>query len=283
MRNIFLFIRRFFTLILFFVLEGTGIYILYTYNKTHQAVLGTVANEVTGTISEKYNNVEYYFRLKKTNEQLAAENARLRSMLPTSFESPDTSHVIITDSLLKDTMGVRKFKFLEAKVVNNSVTDENNYITLHRGSLQGVNTRMAAIGPDGIVGKVILVSDNYCRVMSLLNRKSKVSAMLKNGFYTGDLEWDGEDPAYLKLSNISKSAKVQKGDTVVTSNISDQLSFPPGLMVGTIVEVLPDKASSFLSLRVKSATNFSTLQYAYLTENLLWEEQKQLEAKTPKD
>jgi len=214
---------------------------------------------------------------------LAAENARLRSMLPTSFESPDTSHVIITDSLLKDTMGVRKFKFLEAKVVNNSVTDENNYITLHRGSLQGVNTRMAAIGPDGIVGKVILVSDNYCRVMSLLNRKSKVSAMLKNGFYTGDLEWDGADPAYLKLSNISKSAKVQKGDTVVTSNISDQLSFPPGLMVGTIVEVLPDKASSFLSLRVKSATNFSTLQYAYLTENLLWEEQKQLEAKTPKD
>jgi len=119
--------------------------------------------------------------------------------------------------------------------------------------------------------------------MSLLNRKSKVSAMLKNGFYTGDLEWDGADPAYLKLSNISKSAKVQKGDTVVTSNISDQLSFPPGLMVGTIVEVLPDKASSFLSLRVKSATNFSTLQYAYLTENLLWEEQKQLEAKTPKD
>ena len=65
MRNIFLFIRRFFNLILFLVLQGTAIYILSTYNKTHQAVFAGVANEVTGTISEKYNSVEYYFQLKK--------------------------------------------------------------------------------------------------------------------------------------------------------------------------------------------------------------------------
>ncbi|QEC67531.1 rod shape-determining protein MreC [Panacibacter ginsenosidivorans] len=283
MRNIFLFIRRFFNLILFLVLQGTAIYILTNYNKTHQAVLGAVANEVTGSISTKYNNIEYYFHLKKTNDSLVKENARLHNMQPSSFESADTTNTIKVDSLLKDTMGTRKFLFMEAKVVNSSVSQENNYITLHRGAKQGVKTDMAVIGPDGIVGKVILVSDNYSRVMSLLNRKSKVNAMLKKGFYTGDLEWDGKDPSYLTLSSISKSAKVQKGDTVLTSNVSQELSFPPGLMVGTIAEIIPDPGSSFLTLKIRSATNFYSLQYVYLTENLQWQEQKELEAKTPKD
>lgn len=282
MRNIFLFIRRFFNLILFLVLQGTAIYILSTYNKTHQAVFAGVANEVTGTISEKYNSVEYYFQLKKTNDQLVAENARLHNMLGTSFDSPDTAHVIKIDSLLIDTLHrIRKFNFLEAKVVNNSVNEENNYITLHRGALQGVKKDMAVVGPDGIVGKVIYTSDNYCRVMSLLNHKSKVSAMLKKGFYNGIIDWDGKDAQYVQLRGIPKSAQVKKGDTVLTSNLSG--SFPPGLMVGTIAGIDSDPSTSFYILNIKAATNFYTVQYVYLTENLLAEEQEKLEAKTPKD
>lgn len=265
------------------MLQGTAIYILTKYNKTHQAVLGAFANEVTGSISQKYNNIEYYFHLKATNDSLVKENARLHNMRSSSFESADTNNITRVDSLLKDTLGTRKFLFMEAKVVNNSVSQENNYITLHRGAGQGVKKDMAVIGPDGIVGKVIEVSNNYSLVMSLLNHKSKVNAMLKKGLYTGDLEWDGLDPSYLILSNISKSAKAQKGDTVLTSNVSQELSFPPGLMVGTIAEILPDPGSSFLKLKIKSATNFYSLQYVYLTQNLQLEEQKALEAKTPKD
>jgi rod shape-determining protein MreC len=282
-RNIFLFIRRFFHLLLFLALEGLAIYTLSKYNKTHKAFFASLSNEVTGTISEKYNKIEYYFQLKKTNEQLANENASLRKMLGSSFEGPDTATTIVTDSLAKDTLGVRKFNFLVAKVVNNSVSQENNYITLHRGAEQGVKVDMGVIGPDGIVGKVILVSDNYSRIMSILNRKSRVSAMLKKGLYTGDLEWDGKDPDYLELSKIPKSAKVQKGDTVLTSNVSEKLSFPPGIMVGRVAELSTDPSSNFYTLKVKSATNFYTLQYVYLTDNLLWEEQKSLEEKTPKD
>lgn len=283
MRNIFLFIRRFSNLILFLILQGIGIYILYSYNKTQQAVIGGIANEVTGSISQRYNNIEYYFRLKQTNEQLAKQNAQLLNTLRSSFGGADTSTTIKIDSLLKDTLGIRQFRYLEAKVVNNSVSQENNYITLHRGALQGVTTNMAVIGPDGIVGKVIDTSANYCLVMSLLNRKSVVSAMTKRDFYTGDLKWNGGDPQYLTLTGISKSAQVKKGDTIVTSNISQALSFPPGLMIGTVAEVSADKASNFYTLKIKAATNFSTLQYVYLTENLLLDEEKKLESKTPKD
>ncbi|MEO8713065.1 MAG: rod shape-determining protein MreC [Parafilimonas sp.] len=282
MRNIIAFIRQFFNFFLFLILMGVSLGILINYNKTYQVVFSNIANETTGKVGAQYNSIEYYFRLKKTNEDLVAENVELRGLLKQSFEGPDTSSVIKIDSLLKDTLGrVRKFKFFPAKVVNNDISDQNNYITLYRGSRQGVTTDMGVIGPQGIVGKVILVSDNYCRVMSLLNHNTKVSAMTKNGFYTGLADWDGKDPRYVTVHNIPKSAKVKIGDTILTSNLSG--SYPPGIMIGTVAAAEGDPGSGFYDLKVKTSTNFYNLQYAYLVDNMIWTEQKNLEAKTPKD
>jgi rod shape-determining protein MreC len=269
MRNIIAFIRQFFNFFLFLVLMGVSLGILINYNQTYQVVFSNIANETTGKVGEQYNKIEYYFKLKKTNEQLSAENAELRGLLKTSFENPDTSSVIKIDSLLKDTLGrVRKFRFLPAKVVNNDISGQTNYITLYRGSKQGVTKDMGVIGPQGIVGKVILVSNNYCRVMSLLNRNTKVSAMTKKGFYTGLLDWDGKDPRYVTLHNIPKSAKVKAGDSIITSNLSG--SYPPGIMIGTVAAVAGDPGSGFYELRVKTATDFYSLQYAYLVDNMIW-------------
>ncbi len=282
MRNIIAFIRHFFNLFLFLILMGISLAILIRYNQTYQVVFSNIANETTGSVGAQYNKIEYYFKLKKTNEELVEENKELRGLLRSSFENPDTSTVIKIDSLLKDTLGrVRKFQFLPAKVVNNDVSDQNNYITLYRGAKQGAKVDMGVIGPQGIVGKVILVSENYCRVMSVLNRNSKVSAMTKKGFYTGLIDWDGKDPRFVTLHNIPKSAKVKVGDSVLTSNLSG--SYPPGIMVGTVTTIQGDPASGFYELKVKTATDFYSIQYAYLVNNMIWAEQKELEAKTLKD
>ena len=103
--------------------------------------------------------------------------------------------------------------------------------------------------------------------------------MLKEDNYSGMVEWDGKDPRYVTLNNISKSAKVAKGDTVITSNLSE---YPAGLMIGTVANITAEKASNYYTLTVKTSTNFFTLQYAYVVANLLYGEQKQLEAQTPK-
>jgi rod shape-determining protein MreC len=282
MRNIIAFIRHFFNLFFFLILMGISLGILINYNQTYQVVFSNIANEATGKVGAQYNKIEYYFRLKKTNEALAAENAELRGLLKQSFEGPDTTHEIKIDSLLKDTLGrVRKFQFMPAKVVNNNVSDQNNYITLYRGAKQGVRIDMGVIGPQGIVGKVIDTSNNYCLVMSLLNRNSKVSAMLKKGFYTGIIFWDGKDARYVTMDNVPKSAKLKIGDSVLTSNLSG--SYPPGIIIGTIAAIQGDPASGFFQLKIRTSTDFYSLQYAYLVDNMIWTEQKQLEAKTPKE
>ncbi len=284
MRNIFLFIRRFFTFFLFLVLLGVSLAILVNYNKTYQGVYSGTANEVTGKINKGYNDVEYYFHLKETNKQLAEENTKLLNLLGSSFDAPDSSKQVKVDSLIKDTLGrMRRFIYLPAKVVNNSVTEENNYLTLFRGKNQGVNIGMGVIGANGsAVGKVIDVSANYCRVMSLLNRKSKVSAMMKKGFFLGEIDWDGADPGYLIMKSVTQGAHVANGDSVLTSNIVN-LSFPPGMLIGVVTQVKadPEGTSTYL-LKVKTAANFYNLQYAYLVENVMWQEQKTLEDKTQK-
>jgi rod shape-determining protein MreC len=135
---------------------------------------------------------------------------------------------------------------------------------------------MAAISPDGsIVGVVVEVNDNYSKIMSLLHRNSKVSAMLKRDKIAGSIEWEGADPYTLVLKNISKSAAPKIGDTVLTSPYSS--NFPPQLMVGKVMNIVKDPSSNFLTLNVKAATNFFNLEYVYLIENRRMDEQKQLE------
>ncbi len=109
--------------------------------------------------------------------------------------------------------------------MNNSVSLQNNYITIHRGEKQGVKKDMGVISPNGIVGVVVNTSDNFSVVMTMLNRQSGVSAKLLNSGEIGKVQWDGESPERVTLINIPKSAKVTKGDSVITSGYS--LSFPP--------------------------------------------------------
>jgi rod shape-determining protein MreC len=135
---------------------------------------------------------------------------------------------------------------------------------------------MAAISPDGsVVGVVVEVNDNYSKIMSLLHRNSKVSAMLKRDKVAGSIEWDGVDPNILVLKNISKSAAPKIGDTVLTSPYSS--NFPAQLMIGKIISIIKDPASNFLTLNVKASTNFFKLEYLYIIQNKRMLEQKQLE------
>lgn len=283
MRNIFLFIRRFFVLFVFLLLQILCILVLVNYNQTYQAYFAGSANEVIGRVNTQYNEVHEYFSLRKTNEQLAQQNKDLLSLLNKSYGGTDTISVTKLDSILRDTLGrIRKFDFVQARVVNNSTTEENNFVTIERGTAQGVIKDMGVLGPNGIVGKVLLVSDNYSVVMSLLNHNSRVSAMLKkDSTNNGYIDWDGKNPSYVTMHNVPKSAKIKNGDTVLTSNLSG--NFPVGMMVGTVAGFSVDPSSAFYTLRLKTATNFYNLQYVYLIKNVRWEEQRKLEAAIPKN
>jgi rod shape-determining protein MreC len=279
MRNIFLFIRRYSNFVLFIVLQIIALYFLFTYNKTHEAAFMGVAGEVTGRVSEKYNGIEYYFKLKKTNEALVQENVRLRQMLRENYEAVDTASKIVVDSIRIDSLlKFQKYQYLQAKVVGSFVSTQTNYYTIHRGANQGVKRDMGVISPMGIVGRVTNTSANFATVMSLLNRQFKVDAKLKKTGDRGSIEWQGDNTQFVIMRNIPKSTRLIKGDTVLTSELSS--IFPPNIMVGFVESILQDESSNFFTLKLKTANNFFNVQYVYVVENLQLDERKELEKNT---
>ena len=133
MRNIFLFIRRYFNFILFLLLQGFSIYLIVHYSNYHTAIFSKTANQLTGKVNEQYNKVAYYFQLKKTNDSLVTANEKLYNKLKADFELPDTTSNFIIDSIKVDSMEqFRKYHYYPAKVVYNSVAAQNNFIILFK-------------------------------------------------------------------------------------------------------------------------------------------------------
>ena len=281
MRNVFLFIRRHFNFLFFLVLQIIALSFLFRYNKFHEAAFMNVSTELTGRINEKYNGIEYYFQLKRTNESLVKENVRLRQLLKENYEAPDSNRRLIMDTMRVDSArSILKYNYLEAKVVGNTTALQFNYITIHRGFAQQVRPNMGVVGPQGIVGTVVNVSENFATVMSLLHRQYKVVVKLKNGGERGAIEWDGLSPLFVTLKDIPKSARVAKGDTILTSQTSSL--FPANIMVGTVYDIVPDNTSNFYTLKVRPATNFFNIEYVYVIDNMQFEEQKRIEDSTRK-
>ena len=281
MRNVILFIRKYSNFLLFLLLQITALSFLFRYNKYHEAAFMNVAGEFTGSINQRYSKVEYYFRLKKINEQLAAENVRLNQMLRENYERVEGNEKMVLDTVQTDSLiEIRKYTWLGAKVVGSTVNTQVNFMTIHLGTRQDVRPNMGVVSPLGIVGTVVNVSDNYASVMTLLHRQYKVVVKLKNGGERGTVEWDGISPMFVTLKDIPKSAKLKTGDSVVTSPTSSL--FPGNLMVGTIAEIVEDKSSNFYTLKIKPATNFFNIEYVYVIANTQFIEQKRLEDSTRK-
>ena len=257
-------------------------YLIVHYSSYHNAVASGYMNQVTGKVNEQYNKVEYYFQLTKTNDSLVKENELLYNKLKADFQLPDNTNKKVLDTVKVDSLEqYRVYNYLRAKVVYNSVSLPDNYIELARGSNGGMKKDRGVIDlNNNVVGIITDVSDGYSVVMSLLHKDSKISAKLKKGGDAGKITWDGTDPNILTLTEIRKSAKVAIGDSVVTSGYTS--TFPYGLMIGTVIEIDPDKSMNTLLIKVRSSTNFYNLEYVFAIDNLQKDAMDQLLEKANK-
>jgi rod shape-determining protein MreC len=282
MRNVFLFLKRYSVFILFLVLQGLALSMLFSYNRFHQTIYGMFSNEVAGNLNNRVNKVESFFTLSEQNQALRKQNAALLSYLPSGSVIPETSFQLVVDTVKVDSLkSYRQYQYFDAKIISNSVFLQQNNMVLHRGSAQGIVPNMAVVGTDGLIGTVISVSENMSIVMSLLHRQSKVIAVLKKGSGLGEVSWDGKDPRFLLLSKIPKTIVVKKGDTVVSSPYSDK--FPPGLPIGYVEKIDQDQETNTYKLKIRTAVDFYSVQHAYIVKNLLQEEMDQLKSTVIKE
>lgn len=281
MRNIFLFIRRYFVFFCFLALQIFALWMLFKYNRFQRTVFLGVSNEITGRVNTQVDKVDDYFHLREENRRVHRMNDSLMNLLQSNYWVPDTTAREVTDSLqINDTTkSVRRYLWREAKVVYNSINFDQNYLQINRGANQGITDNMAVLSSDGaLVGLVVNVSNNFSQVMSLIHTKSRVQASLKGSHILGTIEWDAVDPRLLLLRGISKDVAVKKGDSVVTSIYS--YNYPPGFLIGKVDSIQTDQASGFYEMQVRTAVNFNAVQQVFVVENLQRTEQLKLEEET---
>ncbi len=270
MRNLIFFISKYYVFFLFFALEIFSFVIIYRFNNYQKASFVNYTTGVTSSFYSTISNTKQYFNLRRINDSLQLENARLHSQLITSYYENK-----FTPKLVNDTIYKQQYEYIPAIVVNNSVTKRNNYLTLNRGSDHGIVPEMGVISENGIVGIVMNVSEHYCTVLSLLNNNCKISAKIKKNGAFGSLVWDGSDPRFARLLDVNKHVPISGNDEIITSNFST--IFPEGIPIGKIYSHSLDAGDNFHTIKVELNTDFGTITSVYIIRNLIKDEQKNLE------
>ena len=270
MRLLFLLLWRNNFTLLFALLLSFCFYLLVVNSKFQSASVLNASNAVVANVEGGVNYVKEYVNLKAYNEQLAKENTRLLNILNASVYNKLSKR----DSI-KDEIYLQQYIYINAKVINNSVNKRNNYITLDKGSMQGIRPEMGVITGSGLVGIIKQVSPHFCTVMSVLHKDTRISAKFKKNEFFGSLVWNGEDPHFATLKEIDKTVPVKKGDTIITTTFS--AVYPSGIMVGTVESSELESGSNFHNIKVKLSTSFNNLNYVYIIDHLLKNEQHVLE------
>ncbi|GAA4010040.1 rod shape-determining protein MreC [Hymenobacter fastidiosus] len=282
MRNLFTFLFRYRGMLVFGLLEVLSLTLLVRNSSYHGAAFFNSSNAYVGQVLDLRTRIYGYFRLVQVNQELVAENAALRqqlypadttnrvaAVLPVSPDSAAQARLLLSarpDSLL---LGFRQipahdpgYPLIPARVINNSLRNVDNYLTLNVGTRDGVKPGMGVLAAAGVVGRVKVTSEHYATVTSVLHSKTSISAKIQRDGTFGSIRWLGDDPTHALLDYIPRQNKLVRGDTVVTSGYN--AIFPEGVRIGTIDSFVKEADKNFWTVRVRLAVDFTKLTYVYV-------------------
>ena len=277
MQQIINFLIRYKNALLFLFLLLISLVFTVQSHSYHRSKFINSANFLSGGIYESVSGVQDYFKLKTYNQQLLEENARLRESVSRTaalvemevVDSINLAPLVVQDS-------TTQFRFIPAKVINNSYAKTDNFLTLKGGRRDSIQKDMGVITSKGIVGVIDKVSNNYSTVLSLLNTNFTTNAQLQETNHYGQLQWDGKNPNQAQLIDMQQQAPVAIGDTIETSGRS--AIFPKGIPIGTVQDFKLDQSKNFFLITVKLINDMTNLGHVYVIENNDLEEIKTLEA-----
>lgn len=278
MKNLLNFLIKYNYWFLFLLLEVISFVLLFRFNHYQGSVFFTSGNRVVGKVYEISGGISSYFHLKAVNEDLLDKNIFLEQQVVAlqkklyNLKIDSATVTQIGDSALS------AYQVIKANVINNSLNRIDNYITLDKGSAEGVHSEMGVLTGNGVVGIVYMTSPHYSIAISVLNSKSSINCKIKGSDYFGYLKWEGGSSQYAYVKDLPRHAKFALGDTVVTNGYSSV--FPSGIMVGTIDDMADSHDGLSYLLRIKLATDFGKIDAVRIISRHTFREQRDLEKRT---
>ena len=260
-------------LFLFFLfLQLIAVTLIFSRNSMQQSFAAGQATVFNAWVSGYIDQGTSYLKLKQINEDLVAQNKALMAQVYGKGQSGNPQFRRVTDTI----GGGQIYTFVDADIVNNSITRNDNYFTIDRGKRHGVFPKMGVIAPNGIAGIVINTTNNYALVQSVLSvNKIRINAALKNTGFFGTLTWKGDNSRTMHLADIPKYVPLKVGDTVLTDGKSS--IFPQGIMIGRIAGYEVDSKTGYWDISVELNQKMGNLQKVFVVRNLKKLELKQIQ------
>ncbi len=215
-------------------------------------------NSIGDFVCERIQNV-------KNSKQLREENKKLKekvSDLTREVKSLESDQVEL-DNLRKLYALDRKYEDYATVGARIIAADNSNWystFTIDKGTDDGIQVDMNVIAGDGLVGIVYSVGNNYSKVRSIIDDTSFVSAMFStttdNCLVNGDLK--SIEDGYITVDHVSKDARVNDGDELITSNVSSK--FLPGITIGYVSDIELDSNNLTKSGKVIPVVDFKHLE-----------------------
>ncbi|MDR2894026.1 MAG: rod shape-determining protein MreC [Alistipes sp.] len=270
MYRLLLFLRRIHVLVIFLALEGLALH-YYANSTVHsRARLLGASDRVVGSVYGAIAGAGHFTSLGATNRMLEENVAALENELAgyrEIFARTGLDSVKIT--------APQPHEYMVAGVVRNSINKRENYLTIDRGSRDGVERGMAVVSTDGcMVGYVEGVSAGSAICVSVLGTDFRATGMFAHTGHFGSISWPGGDPRTVRLSEVPKYAEVERGDTIITRS---SINFPEGITIGTVESFTTDEARALYDIDVRLGADISALRVVLLVKDPGTREQIELE------
>lgn len=246
-------------LVLFVMLEIIAINWVVSTHAHPRGSIAKIGLEISSSWTDAVGRLIFYKDLKNNNSNLLIENARLR-----------TDNMSLQEVARSSSSSLDNFKSpwisVPAEIIRTSSSFNNNVLVANRGKNSGLSAGLGMLDNGVVAGFISEVSDNHSLVLPIIHLSTTWSVRLGENGAIGILSWSGEDTRYATLSDIPLSANILPGDSVISSGF--QGTFPPGVFVGSVEELIVTSADKFQSIQIKLAADFKRIHYVEFLINV---------------
>ncbi len=243
-----------------------------TGNSAISNAVGTVFSPVQGIVSRATNATGDFFKniatagkTAKENKKMKAEIASLKDQLRMleGYKSENDRLRALVD--LKETR--TDFETVGANVIGRKTDEFSSVITLDKGTRDGIRVNDVVFVPEGLVGVVFESNYNFCKVKTIFDTETSVSAICLRSGDMGIVEPIGsaENNGKCNMNYIDRSAKTVVGDVIDTSGTGG--IFPRGIRIGKITEIKEDSRNLTLTAVIETDVDIYRLDSVLVTRS----------------
>ena len=147
-----------------------------------------------------------------------------------------------------------------SEVVGLDVSPFFRSVLVDRGSRHGIRPGSPVITDEGVVGVVTRTSPNAAKTMLVLDRQSRVDAVIQRNRARGMVAGNGSGE--LSFEFVVLGADVRIGDRVITSGLGGV--YPKGLDLGEVTAISYPSGSLLQAATLKPAVDFGRLEQVFV-------------------